>query len=937
MAFCLPKKYSKIMQDAIRSGDLHPNRLKSLDSEGRRAAFGKYVDPESAKQLNLKFEKQLLLKDQQKAMVNFINDIQGLNEKVKKDLVDQVMGLQDAISPKNARGFLEDFVSKKLGAVVDHDEAKQMLNLAQTAEKSKAEWQADLGNDAKREQFGVDLVKLNDYTNELKGNNETAWNKVMNIYNISKGIEATWDYSASLVQASAMVTSRRFWESFVKMFQYGWSEEEFIRQRGNILTHPYYQMAKENKLAIKGINDKLSPNEEFMGTNLIEHANEWLKTQSGGYIPNITRGADRAFMGFLNNIRFQAFVDAVDAAKLRGEDISVKEGAVRDIAENINTFTGHGNVGPHDSLGNAVPFINLFTWTIRKVTSTLTLMSPVPWMKSSPTARAFATRQMMGYLTATASLYGLARMTLGPKNVPLDPSDTHFGWIKVGDTWHNLFQGDKIVYGRLLWRLATGRIVDGAGVEKRFARNAQEIITGEHPKIDDRNDSRGTLIQRFGRGKLNPNMSILADALTEKDYMGADVGVNVDTVEREFKAHFYPMSLSSLFDVMQNSHDNTVGQVLSMLNIFGASSYVDTPQSRQGLTAWGDDLAGLYKDKSYQTLDEKLLDINTKMQFPPKTVNGVKLTDKQYHDYITIFGQSAKQQLQEAIDSGEWDNSSPEEKKEGWKNALKVARKMAGVAMMLNSQDNNDGEDNPIFDQMQDNNTEPKTTKNIARLEKAGKQTLKKDVSTEDLEKQWHRLILQNYDFGKLASTNPLAFLGYQAMSKMPGGIANNIRETTLETNYMGTTYPEKNPVTRDMYDSEYSWKTELEALKRAGLDPNSAMGKIVLGPQFFRDGIFSLEHELMHKGLQELVKRTAKDSTDNVQAKFGQRNDEPLMRAYQVLKGTNGQEYPKDLGWSPKYYLEKNYPQVAKNPKAYADILDSIQEIAKNYVNKGK
>ena len=182
-----------------------------------------------------------------------------------------------------------------------------------------------------------------------------------------------------------------------------------------------------------------------------------------------------------------------------------------------------------------------------------------------------------------------------------------------------------------------------------------------------------------------------------------------------------------------------------------------------------------------------------------------------------------------------------------------------------------------------------------------------------------------------------MAYLGYQALAKMPGGVKNNIRESTVETNIMGTTYNDKEKISRNMYDSDYSWNVELESLKSAGLDPQSAIGKIVMGPQFFRDGIYSLEHELMHKGLQELVKRTKKDSADNVQAKFGQRNDEPLMRAFQMIKGTHGQEYPKDLGWDPKYYLEKNYPQVAKKPKEYSAILESIQDIARNYINKGK
>jgi len=909
-----------------------------MTAEARRDAIKREigVDDDFAREVNLKYEKQLLLKDQKKAMTNFINDMQGLNSKVKKDLVDQVMGLQTAISPKNVKAFLEDFTAKKIGAEVSHEEAVKMLDLAKTADKSKEAWKADLGNEEKRQAFGVDLIRLNDYTNSLKDNNMTGWDKALNVLNLPKHAAATLDLSSTLVQMSSMITSKRFWEGFIEQFKYAWDEEAFEKLRGDIITHPYYELSQKAKLGLGNISDKLKPNEEYLQSSLLEQGNEWLKKQSGGLVPNVIRGADRAFIGYVNYVRFKTFTDLVDAGKLIGEDMSMGSIAVRDIAENVNTFTGRGNVGLHDNFGNTVPFINLFTWTIRKVSSTLTLMSPVPFMKSSPTARAFATRQLMGYLTATATLYGSARMMLGADAVPIDPSDAHFGWIKVGKTWMNPL-GDRPTYARLWWRLATARTINAAGVESQYGRSFADMAMGNHPTITDKNTTRAGLLGRFSRAKLNPTFSILIDALSEKDFMGEDVGWDVATLKRQSESRLLPMGMSSFYDVVQNDPNNTVGQVLAMGSIFGSSVYVDTPKSKAGLTAWGDSLADAYNDKSIDVINKKLLDINESMKFPPKTINKVPLTDKQYHDYIVVFGQAAKQQLSEVIESGEWDSSTDEEKKEGWKNALKIARKMASVSMMLNSQDDNDGESNPIFDQMQPSDSEAGERGNVARLEKKGNQTLKNSVPTEDLEKQWHKMLLQNYDFGKLVDTNPIAYLGYQALAKMPGGIANNIRETTLETNYMGSTYPEGGPVQKEAFNNEASWKTELESLKKAGLDPKSAMGKIVMGPQFFRDGTYSLEHELMHKGLEELIKRTIKDSSENAQAKFAHHNDEPLMRAFQLIKGTHGQEYPKDPGWAPEAYLQEHSPQVAKNPKAYSDIVDSIQEIARKYIDKGK
>lgn len=940
--FCVPKKYTRAFEKAFRpnpdnpseKGPLHPDNLRKMSPDERRAAIKSVigVDDEFARQVNLKYEKQLLLKDQKKAMTNFINDIQGLNPVAKKDLVDQVLGLQTAISPKDARGFLEDFTARRLGATVSHEEASEMLSMAKKADETKKAWKDDLDNEDKRKAFGVDLVRLNDYTNSLKGNNMTGWDKALNIFNLPKHAAATLDLSATLVQLSSMITSGRFWEGFIEQFKYAWDEEHFEKLRGDIITHPYYELSQKAKLGLGNIADKLKPNEEYLQSSLLEDANAWLKNKSGGLVPNAIRGADRAFIGYVNYVRFKTFTDLVDAAKLRGEDMTMGSPAVRDIAENINTFTGRGNVGIHDAYGNAVPFINAFTWTIRKVTSTLTLLSPVPFMKASPTARIFAMRQMMGYLTATASLYGSARMVLGADAVPTDPSDVHFGWIKVGNTWFNPL-GDRPTYARLWWRLATGRTINAAGVESRYGRSLADMVDGNDPKITDRNTTRASLLGRFSEAKLNPTASILLDAFAEKDYMGNPVGWNKESVEREINSRFYPMSLASYVDVIQNDPKNTVGQVLAMSSIFGASTYVDVPRSRQGLTAWGDSLADTYQNKETDLVNKKLLDINQDMKFPPKTINGVKLTDKQYHDYITVFGQAAKQQLMEAVNSGEWDNSTDEEKKEGWKNSLKIARKMAGTALMLNSQNNNDGENNPIFDQMQPSNTDGTDARsNVMRLDKAKdtkvKNVLTAPVSTEaEMRQQWAKLQVQDYDYGKLQNTNPLAYLGFQAAKK--DGIAHLFKTpvTALGLTFETNESKPKNP------EEEADYPIVHRLLQEAGVKDDEAAGKILLGPEFSKGtDTYTLEHELMHKGLLVLKaldpNKITQDPVESSKAFIAIHNNEPLLQLWRIMHGEGGHSSPNAV--EPHKYLNDNAPRVLKDMPFYDDIMKSTQALAK-------
>lgn len=694
MSYCLPKKYSQLFRDAIRveqqpdgsfiKGPIHPDRLRGMSSEERRAAFEKvFGDKDHAREVNTKYETQLLLKDQQAAMRNFIDDMQGLHPQAKRDMIDQVMGLQEVINPGNARGFLEDLMAKKMGAYFTHDEGVEILQMAEKAQKSLEEWQKDPTNDTKRINFGVQKVLLGDRVNQIKGGDMTAWDHFLNVINLPKQLSTTADLSATFVQLGAMFPSKEFFHSFADQLRFFASEDAYTSFRADMITDPDYEAMQKSGLAIHGITNKIRPGEELIQSNLIEQANQWLKDTSGGKIPNAARAVDRAFQGYVQSVRWNVFKRLKATAEMTGENVEPGSPALKYIAENINTFTGYGNIGIHDEYANAVPFLNLFAWTIRKVSSTLTLMSPVPFIKASPTARNFAMKQLAATLGTTAALYGMAGL-MGAE-VPTDPSDAHFGFFKVGKTWYNLNLGDKPTYARLLYRLAFKKIVNAAGVESHLGQGFPA-------------QTRMDLIERFARGKLGPNASILSDGLYGQDFMGNDMNWDGQTLTREMADRLIPMSISSYIDVVQNDSSNDFNKILSLTSIFGSNMYVDTPRMQAGLSAWGETQKEAADRDGPNTLDRKLLDINQRMKFPPKTINGNKLTDKQYHDYVLSFGQSAKQQLQAAVESGEWDASSKEDKEKGWKQILRIARRGAQAQVMLQSQDNNDGQDNAVFD-----------------------------------------------------------------------------------------------------------------------------------------------------------------------------------------------------------------------------------------------
>ena len=80
MSFCLPFNEAKKIKEAIKSGYLNPDKLNSITSQERRTFLESIVGKDYAKDVNLLFEKKLLLKNQERAMYDWARDITGLSK-----------------------------------------------------------------------------------------------------------------------------------------------------------------------------------------------------------------------------------------------------------------------------------------------------------------------------------------------------------------------------------------------------------------------------------------------------------------------------------------------------------------------------------------------------------------------------------------------------------------------------------------------------------------------------------------------------------------------------------------------------------------------------------------------------------------------------------------------------------------------------------------
>lgn len=134
MSYCLPAKFANEFLKALREGKIVPEDLIKMDSAQRRAFFEPIVGKENAQQVNILFEKKLLLKDQQAGLVQWAKSLSGIQESKRKDLIDRIDGMQNVLG----RADLADLAAHSLGVGVTPDEGKVIMELTQEAKAARA-------------------------------------------------------------------------------------------------------------------------------------------------------------------------------------------------------------------------------------------------------------------------------------------------------------------------------------------------------------------------------------------------------------------------------------------------------------------------------------------------------------------------------------------------------------------------------------------------------------------------------------------------------------------------------------------------------------------------------------------------------------------------------------------------------------------------------
>lgn len=175
--YCLIKSEVEKLKRAIADGTLNPAKLSEMSSAESLAFLETILSPENAKQVNLLYEKKLLLKKQDRAIYNLFRDITGLSEKEKAVKAEE---MKRTLAEKNRRIFepaegerilneiISDKYAKKYRTEVTLEESEKILDLYSKAEELKSKIKEDSPDGSvERDNYGFADVLYRDYIGEL--------------------------------------------------------------------------------------------------------------------------------------------------------------------------------------------------------------------------------------------------------------------------------------------------------------------------------------------------------------------------------------------------------------------------------------------------------------------------------------------------------------------------------------------------------------------------------------------------------------------------------------------------------------------------------------------------------------------------------------------------------------------------------------------------
>lgn len=549
--FCLTAQAIEQFKERFKSGEITPEKLAEMDSAQRRGYFASFLNEPTATKVNELFEKQLLLKNQQRGIIQWAKEVSGMKPAQVRDIVARVNKMEEVLKPENEEAFLADLAGHKVGATVTAEEAANIFDLAHNAQ-IKREAIAKGGDPL---EYGRAKVAFDDYVNDLKAEAKKkpflAYLKpqnmgegVKNVAGLAKSLKASLDNSVVGRQGLKVAfTNPDIWlknsfQSFKDIVDTFGGKEVLDEVRADVLSRPN---------ALNG-----NYRREGLAVGVREEAYPVHLPEKIPGLGKLFKASETAFTAFQYRTRADIFDRYYDAITAAGGD-------TKGIGILANSLTGRGKLGRLEANADLVNNLFFSPRFLKSNIDTLTAHT-FDYGSLGKEARTIAAFNTLKIVAGVATMLVIAK-AVNPDSVEEDPRSADFGKIKVGNTRFDVSGGMSSIL-TLAARIALN------SSKSSITDLVTELNSGKYgaPTTAD-------TIKKFFENKLSPLASVLNDVFLEHQTRDG----KKPTVANEAYNFLTPLPLSNYLELKNDPNSAPVLAALVLdglgigTNTYGAS------------------------------------------------------------------------------------------------------------------------------------------------------------------------------------------------------------------------------------------------------------------------------------------------------------------------------------------------------------------------------
>jgi len=377
----------------------------------------------------------------------------------------------------------------------------------------------------------------------------------LDLLNLARAYKTSGDVSFSLRQGILMEARHPgiFWKAFPEQFKWLVSEKAFQASQAEIASRPTFDLMKKAGVALTDIGENVRVREEPYQSSIAEKIPGKGKIAAALnkiYLPGkIVHASNRAFTGFANRLRADAFDYLVKSAEARGREPYDDIELAKDIAKVVNVNTARGGLG---KLEGAAVALNAGFFAPRNWAARLSVINPRYYVKLDPFARREALTTLLAFTGQTLTVLGLAK--LAGVSVGTDLTSADAGKMKLGNTRVDIIAGYQQLI-RLTAQLITGKMVSST--------TGKTVTLGEGYRPMTRLD----ILSRAIESKEAPWASFVTGLIRGTNAIGQPFSVG-----KEVANLFVPMVTQDFLDVAKDNPDLVPMSVLKIMGMTALSA-----------------------------------------------------------------------------------------------------------------------------------------------------------------------------------------------------------------------------------------------------------------------------------------------------------------------------------------------------------------------------